>query len=74
MFSGMWADNDSDDERPGFGKSNRRNKDMTAPIGFVSGGFKEGDKITKNERDADNTVNLNKSSTIEISEKITTKY
>ncbi|VDI18059.1 tuftelin-interacting protein 11 [Mytilus galloprovincialis] len=52
---GMWADNDSDDERPGFGKSNRRNKDMTAPIGFVSGGFKEGDKITKNERDADNT-------------------
>ncbi|CAC5379629.1 TFIP11 [Mytilus coruscus] len=52
---GMWADNDSDDERPGFGKPNRRNKDMTAPIGFVSGGFKQGDKITKNEGDADIT-------------------
>lgn len=42
---GMWAD-DSDDERPGFSRS--RKKDMVGmPVNFVSGGFKQGDKITK---------------------------
>lgn len=48
----MWADNDSDDERPSFGRS-RKTKDMTAPIGFVSGGIKQGDKITKDSGEKD---------------------
>lgn len=48
---GMWADDDSDDERPSFGRSNRRKKDMTAPIGFISGGFKQEDKVTKKEEE-----------------------
>ena len=47
----MWAADDSDDERPSFGRSNRRKKDMTAPIGFISGGFKQEDKMTKKEEE-----------------------
>jgi hypothetical protein len=42
----MWADNDSDDERPGFG-GGKKKSDFTAPIGFVSGGIKQGDKTFK---------------------------
>ena len=44
---GMWAD-DSDDERPAFGK---KQKDYTAPVSFVTGGIKVGDKVTKAEED-----------------------
>ncbi len=45
----MWAD-DSDDERPGFGGgSGKSSKQYSAPIGFVSGGVKVGDKVTKEE-------------------------
>jgi len=46
VFLGIWADDDSDDERPGFGKAKKKN-DFTAPIGFVSGGIKQGDKTVK---------------------------
>jgi hypothetical protein len=42
-LSGIWADEDSDDERPGFA-NRRRGKDYTAPVGFVSAGIKEGQK------------------------------
>ncbi|KAL4232809.1 Tuftelin-interacting protein 11 [Mactra antiquata] len=48
---GMWADNDSDDERPGFGGGGRKKPDITAPIGFVSGGIKQGDKTVKQEEE-----------------------
>ena len=47
LFVGMWADNDSDDERPGLGGGGRKKSDFTAPIGFVSGGIKQGDKTFK---------------------------
>ena len=54
---GMWAD-DSDDESPSV-SGRRKGKDYTAPIGFVSGGIKQGDKITKpggeeSDNDSDN--------------------
>ena len=50
----MWADVDSDeDERPGFGRGGRGNKDYTAPMSFVSGGIKVGDKVTKEGGDDD---------------------
>lgn len=41
----MWADNESDEERPGFGGGKKSG--FTAPIGFVSGGIKQGDKTFK---------------------------
>ncbi|WAR09127.1 TFP11-like protein [Mya arenaria] len=44
---GIWADEDSDDERPGFGTRGKKKSDFTAPIGFVSGGIKQGDKTFK---------------------------
>lgn len=53
---GIWADPDSDDERPGFGGGGKKKSDFTAPIGFVSGGIKQGDKTIKpgeEEEDAD---------------------
>ena len=50
IFSGMWArDSDDEDERPGFGSSSKKKSDFTAPIGFVSGGIKQGDKTVKQE-------------------------
>lgn len=36
---GIWADADSDDERPSFG--GKRSKDYTAPVSFVSGGIRK---------------------------------
>ena len=49
----MWAD-DSDEEHPGFGHGKKSNKDYSAPIGFVSGGVKVGDKVTKDGGDEEN--------------------
>ena len=57
FFSGMWADDSDEDERPGFSGHGKRNtKDYSAPIGFVSGGVKVGDKVTKNENEEDQEV------------------
>lgn len=36
---GIWADDDSDDERPSF--SSKGKKDLSAPISFISGGIKK---------------------------------
>ncbi|XP_062872018.1 tuftelin-interacting protein 11 [Trichomycterus rosablanca] len=36
---GIWAEHDSDDERPSFG--GKRSKDYTAPVNFISGGLKK---------------------------------
>ena len=48
MFVGIWADEDSDEERPSFGGGGGKNKkDYTAPMNFVSGGIKVGDKVEK---------------------------
>ena len=41
---GMWADPDSDDERPRFGGGGSRKNNLTTPMNFVSGGIKQGDK------------------------------
>ncbi|XP_074648738.1 tuftelin-interacting protein 11-like isoform X2 [Tubulanus polymorphus] len=38
---GIWADEDSDDDRVGFGGKKRGGKDFTAPLSFISGGFKD---------------------------------
>ncbi len=48
---GMWADDDSDEERRGFGSGGGKNKDYSAPVDFVSGGIKVGDKVTKEKAD-----------------------
>lgn len=50
----MWADHESDDERPGFGAGGRKKPDVTAPIGFVSGGIKQGDKTVKQGEEVKN--------------------
>ncbi len=54
---GIWADEGSSDEErhPGFGGGGKnKNKDYTLPVSFVSGGIKEGDKVsTKPERTED---------------------
>ena len=42
---GMWAE-EEEDERPGFG-AKKKGGGFTAPIGFVSGGIKQGDKTFK---------------------------
>ncbi|OQV25291.1 Tuftelin-interacting protein 11 [Hypsibius exemplaris] len=50
---GMWADGDSDEDKPSFGggggggKKNR-GADYSAPLSFVSGGVKEGSEKGKN--------------------------
>ncbi|KAH3729486.1 hypothetical protein DPMN_055458 [Dreissena polymorpha] len=38
---------EDDNERPGFGGRGKKKSDFTAPIGFVSGGIKQGDKTFK---------------------------
>ena len=50
IITGIWADPDSDDERPSFGKGAKK-KDFTAPVNFISGGVKVGSKITKSGKD-----------------------
>lgn len=52
----MWANSD-DEDTPGFGSSRRKKKDYTAPIGFVSGGIKQGSKIKKEGEEDDSSVN-----------------
>lgn len=49
---GMWADSESDEEndRPKFSKR-KGPKDYFAPVSFVSGGIKIGDKVTKEEEE-----------------------
>jgi tuftelin-interacting protein 11 len=44
---GVWAEDSDEDERPGFGKKDKARNNFTAPIGFVSGGIKVGDKVSK---------------------------
>ena len=56
VFPGVFANDMSDDEddRPSFGGGGRRSaKNYTAPVGFVSGGIKVGDKVTKTGDDGD---------------------
>lgn len=57
---GMWADSESDEEtdRPKFSKRNKGPKDYFAPVSFVSGGIKIGDKVTKQEEEDEITVSL----------------
>ena len=60
LSSGIWAD-DSDDERPAFGRGKKGKADWTAPIGFVSGGVKVGDTISKDGEEGeggDDSVSL----------------
>ena len=49
---GMWAEADSDEE-PQFKRKGKKGKDYHAPVSFVSGGIKVGDKVTKSA-DAEN--------------------
>lgn len=46
---GMWAEHDSDDDGPKYKRGGKKAKDYTAPVNFVSGGIKVGDKVTKAE-------------------------
>ncbi|XP_053338042.1 tuftelin-interacting protein 11 [Clarias gariepinus] len=46
---GVWAEHDSDDERPSFG--GKRAKDYTAPVNFVSGGLRKTAAEEKREQD-----------------------
>ncbi|XP_052242663.1 tuftelin-interacting protein 11-like isoform X2 [Dreissena polymorpha] len=59
---GIWADEEDDNERPGFGGRGKKKSDFTAPIGFVSGGIKQGDKTFKpgeeEEADAENDADF----------------
>ena len=45
--SGIWADDSDEDERPAFGRAagKTKGKNYTAPMNFVSGGVKVGDKV-----------------------------
>lgn len=52
LVSGVWAENDSDEEdsRRGFGGGGgKKQADYSAPMNFVSGGLKDGDKGKKRE-------------------------
>ena len=46
LYLGIWGDDSDEDERPGLG-GGKSKKDYSAPIGFISGGVKVGDKVTK---------------------------
>ncbi|XP_020657513.3 tuftelin-interacting protein 11 [Pogona vitticeps] len=50
---GMWAEHDSDDERPSFG--GKRSRDYSAPVNFISAGLKKpaGDEIEEEDSDED---------------------
>ncbi|KAK2825247.1 hypothetical protein Q7C36_019174 [Tachysurus vachellii] len=45
---GIWAEHDSDDERPSFG--GKRAKDYTAPVNFISAGVRKTAAEEKNEQ------------------------
>lgn len=55
LFSGIWADSDSDreDQRPSLGWAQKKKKDFAAPISFISGGFKQSEKSIKAKNDGD---------------------
>uniref|UniRef100_A0A915E515 G-patch domain-containing protein n=1 Tax=Ditylenchus dipsaci TaxID=166011 RepID=A0A915E515_9BILA len=42
---GIWANSDDEDDRPSFSKNSGKRGDYTAPVAFVSGGIKKGNKI-----------------------------
>ncbi|KAI1709720.1 GC-rich sequence DNA-binding factor-like protein domain-containing protein [Ditylenchus destructor] len=48
---GMWADSDDEDERPGFSKGSRKKADYSAPVQFISGGIKVGNKMEGEEEE-----------------------
>uniref|UniRef100_A0A8D0E6M9 Tuftelin-interacting protein 11 n=1 Tax=Salvator merianae TaxID=96440 RepID=A0A8D0E6M9_SALMN len=50
---GMWAERDSDDERPSFG--GKRSRDYSAPVSFISAGLKKpaADEMTDDDSDED---------------------
>ncbi|XP_078083506.1 tuftelin-interacting protein 11 [Mustelus asterias] len=51
---GMWAENDSDDERPSFG--GKRSKDYTAPVNFISAGIRRpAAEENEEEKDSDDS-------------------
>ena len=53
MLAGIWADDSDEEERPSFGGSGKGSKNYTAPVSFISGGIKVGDKTTKQVVDDD---------------------
>ncbi|XP_050394866.1 tuftelin-interacting protein 11 [Patella vulgata] len=66
---GIWADKDSDEEEEvaGFGGRTRRKKDYSAPISFISGGFKAEAKLKKEEDDDGSNDSDSQSSAREMS-------
>ncbi|KAG8436394.1 hypothetical protein GDO86_007481 [Hymenochirus boettgeri] len=48
---GMWADRDSDDERPSFG--GKRSRDYTAPVNFISAGIRKPAAEEKSDSESD---------------------
>ncbi|XP_063065383.1 tuftelin-interacting protein 11 [Engraulis encrasicolus] len=51
---GIWADRDSDEERPSFG-AGKRTKDYSAPVSFVSAGLRKTAAEEKQERASDDS-------------------
>ncbi|XP_069102141.1 tuftelin-interacting protein 11-like [Argopecten irradians] len=49
---GMWAEDSDEEDRPtmGFSRGSRGKKNYGAPVSFVSGGVKQGSKITKGKK------------------------
>ncbi|NP_001087642.2 tuftelin-interacting protein 11 [Xenopus laevis] len=48
---GMWAEHDSDDERPSFG--GKRSRDYSAPVNFISAGIRKPAAEEKSDSDSD---------------------
>ncbi|XP_041095884.1 tuftelin-interacting protein 11-like [Polyodon spathula] len=59
---GMWAEHDSDDERPSFG--GKRSKDYTAPVNFISAGLRKSAAEEREQRqsqqDSDDSDDMDK--------------
>ena len=55
LFIGIWAENEEEEDRPRF-SSGRSAKDYTAPVNFISGGIKIGDRVMKEEEEDNITV------------------
>ena len=47
LFTGIWADDSDEDERPSLSYDGKKSKgkNYTTPMSFVSGGVKVGDKV-----------------------------
>ena len=58
-FAGIWAEDSDEEQRPSFGGGGRGSKDYTAPVNFISGGVKVGDKVTKEVEDGVDLVTVN---------------